>query len=332
MYTVRAGKFRRYHGEGLRQLLDVPTFLKNVRDFFLVIAGFWQSYFLLRKLKPNALFVKGGYVVVPVGLAAALQHIPYVTHDSDAVPGLANRIVGRWATLHAVGLPKEVYAYPAEKTITVGVPISHNFQAVTQDAKERFRHEIGLEHFKQLLFITGGGLGAQRLNEAVAEVAPKLLAANEHLGIVHVVGRDHEKTMSATYAKSLPTRDMERVKVLGFTNDLYQYSGAADVVITRAGATNLAEFALQAKACIIVPNPQLTGGHQTKNAEVIAKSQAAVVLEDAKLEKQSSLLTQSVQELLDSKEMRQQLGLALHRFARPTATKELAKLILGVVR
>src|SRR3990167_7210097 len=74
VYTVRAGKFRRYHGEGWRQLLDLLTFGKNVRDFFLVLIGLWQSYWILKKLKPVALFVKGGYVGVPVGLAAAWLH------------------------------------------------------------------------------------------------------------------------------------------------------------------------------------------------------------------------------------------------------------------
>jgi UDP-N-acetylglucosamine--N-acetylmuramyl-(pentapeptide) pyrophosphoryl-undecaprenol N-acetylglucosamine transferase len=121
-YTVRAGKFRRYHGEGIKQVFDVVTLYKNLRDVIFVLIGLWQSFWLLGRLHPDVIFIKGGFVGVPVGLMAALRGIPYVTHDSDAVPGLANRIIARWARLHAVGLPKEVYAYPPAKTVTVGVP------------------------------------------------------------------------------------------------------------------------------------------------------------------------------------------------------------------
>src|SRR5665213_2594114 len=112
VFTVRAGKFRRYHGEGFKQLLDVVTMAKNIRDFFYVIIGFWQSRRLLKQLKPAVIFVKGGFVGVPVGLAAATRQIPFITHDSDPIPGLANRIIARWAVMHAVALPKDIYPYP----------------------------------------------------------------------------------------------------------------------------------------------------------------------------------------------------------------------------
>jgi UDP-N-acetylglucosamine--N-acetylmuramyl-(pentapeptide) pyrophosphoryl-undecaprenol N-acetylglucosamine transferase len=85
-FSVRAGKLRRYHGEGLRQLFDLPTVGKNVRDMGYVVAGFGQSYRLLRRLKPDIVFVKGGFVGVPVGLAAARLGIPYVTHDVTRPP------------------------------------------------------------------------------------------------------------------------------------------------------------------------------------------------------------------------------------------------------
>jgi len=86
--TVRAGKFRRYNGEGWKQLLDIPTQAKNIRDAIYVLIGTWQSFWLLRKLKPSVLFTRGGFVSVPVALGAVLNRIPYVTHDSDSIPSL----------------------------------------------------------------------------------------------------------------------------------------------------------------------------------------------------------------------------------------------------
>lgn len=155
---VPAGKFRRYHGESfLQHLLDLPTIFKNIRDAFKVICGIWRSFWLLKRLRPSVVFVKGGFVGVPVGLAAAMLRIPYVTHDSDAVPGLANRIIARWATTHAVALPKEVYNYPTSKTVTVGVPIAHHYRPLDVKEQQAMRQSIGLADFKKVLLVTGGG-------------------------------------------------------------------------------------------------------------------------------------------------------------------------------
>src|SRR5207253_4160634 len=116
---------------GWKNLIDIPMMLKNLRDAFRVVIGMWQSYRLLKKLKPSVIFIKGGFVGVPVGLAAAKRKIPYVTHDSDVLPGLANHIIARWASAHAVAMPKQLYHYPQDKTYTVGVPVSGEYREVT---------------------------------------------------------------------------------------------------------------------------------------------------------------------------------------------------------
>ncbi|HXE10044.1 MAG TPA: glycosyltransferase, partial [Verrucomicrobiae bacterium] len=168
-YAVSAGKFRRYHGEGFKQLLDLPTMFRNFRDLFRVIAGIWQSRRLMDRLQPEIVFSRGGFVSVPVCLGAALKHIPYITHDSDPVPSLANRLIARWARLHAVALPTNLYPYPAKKTITTGIPLSEAFQPVTGALKKEYRDELKLSQSARMLFIIGGGLGSQRINEAVAD-------------------------------------------------------------------------------------------------------------------------------------------------------------------
>lgn len=328
VYTIRAGKFRRYHGEGWRQLLDIPTMVKNARDVLYVLIGLGQSYQLLKRLQPDVIFIKGGFVGVPVGLAAAKLHLPYVTHDSDALPGLANRIIARWATKHAVALPVEVYNYPAAKTVQTGIPLQADFQAVTPELKQRYRKELDLKPAAKLLFIIGGGLGAERVNGAVAEVVPHLLHEYPDLQVVHGVGRLHETTMQARYEAELEPKQQGRVQVVGYVPDVYRYSGAADLVITRAGATNLAEFAVQGKACIVVPNPLLTGGHQLKNAEYLANQHAAVILSEADLTADPNRLAKLVSDLLPAEQRLQALGKALQTFAMPDATHRLAALLL----
>jgi len=328
VFAVRAGKFRRYHGAGARQFLDVPTVVKNMRDILWFGVGTVQSFFLLKRLKPDCIFMKGGYVGAPVGLAAAALHIPYITHDSDAIPGLANRIVARWARVHAVALPKETYPYPQDKTVTVGVPVQADFRPVTSALQLQYKKEIGLEKFAKLLFVTGGGQGSRRLNSAVTTVVPTLLKKYPDLVIVQLAGQSQERVVRDAYQKVLGPANQDRVVVEGFISGLYRYSGAADVVITRAGATTLAEFAVQHKACVIVPNPFLTGGHQLKNAQILADRHACIDVTEQQLDANPEVLSGAVSRLLDNPKERQELSEELGKLAHAQAAGELAMLLL----
>jgi UDP-N-acetylglucosamine--N-acetylmuramyl-(pentapeptide) pyrophosphoryl-undecaprenol N-acetylglucosamine transferase len=328
VFTVRAGKFRRYHGEGLRQLLDLPTMAKNLRDAGYVIVGFFQSRKLLKQIQPKVIFIKGGFVGVPVGLAAAGLHVPYITHDSDAIPGLANRIIARWATKHAVALPADVYSYPADKTITTGIPLQAEFKPVGPELKLQYRAHLELPASAKVLFVIGGGLGSQRVNQAVAEAVPHLLHQFKDLYVIQAAGRANAAALKAAYAEKLGNEEQGRLQVHDYIPDVYRYSGAADIVITRAGATNLAEFAVQGRACIVIPSPFLTGGHQLKNAQYLADQQAALVLNEADLLADPHRLAKQVSELLRDPGRQKSLGQQLASFAKPKATEELARLIL----
>ncbi len=331
IYSVQAGKFRRYNKSKLAQLVDIPTIAKNIRDFGRLILGLWQSWWLLKRIKPNVIFIKGGYVGVPVGLAAAKQHIPYITHDSDAIPGLANRIIARWTTAYAVALPKETYPhYPPEKTFVVGVPVAENFQLITPATQQQFREELHLGSAKQILLVTGGGQGAQQLNRAIADCSRDLLKKYQEMMIVIAVGHKNEKEMTTFYHTHLDKEEQKRVIIKDYLEDLYRYSGAADLIVTRAGATSIAEFAAQAKACILVPNPYLTAGHQLKNAQLLADKGAVSIVNDDKLTNSKKLM-ETIITLLESPHDREILGQQLHKFAHRTAAKELAQLLLNTV-
>jgi len=327
MFSVRAGKFRRYNGEGLRQILDLRTMYLNIRDGFQVIAGLWQSFWLLHRLKPSIIFTRGSYVSVPVTLAAALLRIPYITHDSDAIPSLTNRIIARWATLHAVALPEELYPYPIDRTVTVGVPISKDYQLVTDALRQEYKKQLKLDGYDWVLLVTGGGLGAQRLNTAIVENSPELLRRYPGLVIIHLTGRAQEDIVKAEYGKLLPPEQQRRVMVKGFVTDMYRYTGAANVVIARGGATNLAELAVQAKTCIIVPNPLLTGGHQLKNTAALSKQGAIIEMTEDQIQ-QELRLASVVSDLIDNPAKSATIARELVSFARPDAARHLAELLI----
>lgn len=329
VYSVRAGKLRRYHQLSFRRYWRVKllSLALNLRDMVWVVVGTLQSYWLLGRLRPSCIFVKGGFVGVPVGLAAAVRHIPYVTHDSDAVPGLANRIIAKWARTHAVALPEEVYPYPEARTITVGVPVQGEFKKVTPALQREYRKEIGLDDNGRVLFVIGGGLGASPVNDAVVKDVPELLQEFPDLTVVHTAGRAHADAIKTQYDTILSDALKSRVVVKDFLTDVYRYSGAADVVITRAGATNLAEFAVQHKACVVIPHPNLVGGHQVKNARYLAEQGAIVVVEEATLTAGETLKT-AVADLLRDDTKRQALETAFGAFAKPDAAHHLAMVLL----
>lgn len=328
VFTVRAGKFRRYHGEGFMQLLDLKTMFLNFRDFFYVIIGLWQSWRYLGKIRPEVVFSRGGFVSVPVGLGAAMRKIPYITHDSDPIPSLANRIIARWASVHAVAMPVEIYPYPQTKTITTGIPISDNFVSVSKELNNKYREEIDVPIEAKLLFIIGGGLGSKTVNSAVVQALPHLLQEFEDLYVVHVVGRNNLSEIQHEYSQNMSADAKSRISVMGFIGDVYRYSGAADLIITRAGATNLAEFAAQAKPCIVIPSAFLAAGHQTRSAEYLQEQGAAQIIDDIELEEDPNRLSKIVAQLLNNREERQRLAHNLSSFAKPNATKDIATLII----
>ncbi len=329
---VRAGKFRRYHGEGLRQLLDIPTVVKNIRDAIWVAVGIWQSFWLLRRLRPSVIFIKGGFVGVPVGLAAAALRIPYVTHDSDALPGLANRIVAPWARKHAVALPKEIYTqYPQSTTVTVGIPLDENYRPLSAKDIADAKMRLDIPGDSRVILVTGGGLGAQRINNAMVACAKELLDRYSNLYILHLSGRANEDSVRQAYSSKLTDSELQRVRTHGFVTNLHLYSAAANVVVTRAGATSIAEFAAQQKACLVVPNPFLTGGHQLKNAVILEKAKAVRIVEESVLKHDDHALMPQLVELLDKPHIAKELGLELFKLDHKDSANELAKLLLSEV-
>ena len=172
VHVIRAGKLRRYHGVPLvRQLLDIPTVVRNLRDIAYIVIGFVQSFVLLLRFKPDVVFAKGGYVCLPLGYAAKLLRIPLVIHDSDARPGLTNKLLGRFAQAIATGSPLENYNYPAERSSYTGVPIDPAFHPFTEAEQRAARDTIGIVDIdKPLIVVTGGGLGAESINTGLVMI------------------------------------------------------------------------------------------------------------------------------------------------------------------
>jgi len=321
--AIFAGKFRRYHHLSvMRQLLWPSLVLLNIRDGFLVILGFLQSVVKLTIWRPDVIFAKGGYVCLPVGFAARLLCIPLVIHDSDAHPGLTNRILGKWATAIATGAPLENYSYPAKKTQYVGIPISADFHEFTDKEKLIARDQWGINSRYPLVVITGGGLGAIRINDAVAIMLQDLLKI---CSVVLISGEGQYDEL-----RSLTPPNDNRFQLHSFiSKNMASLLGAADLVVTRAGATTILELAALAKPTILIPNAKLTGGHQLKNAAVYHDQQAVVVIDEDELLDSPQILVLTIREVLSDSDHANQMAQKLAKFARPNAASDVAQMVLG---
>lgn len=325
IHTIFAGKFRRYHGESwLKRLVDVRTNLYNLRDLVYVALGLLQSLFLIPRLRPDVILLKGGFVGVPVGLGASLWRKPFITHDSDAMPGLANRLVSRWATYNATGMPTEFYSYPPDKARYVGVLVGDSYKPVTGELQNGFKQQLSIPVSSRVLVVTGGSHGAKRLNDSFLKLAPKLLEDYDDLHIIHQAGKGH----AGLYGQFAHAR----LSVQEFLQPIYIYTGAADVVVTRAGANTLAELGVQGKACVVVPNPLLTGGHQLKNAENLMRKGAVVAVDETEFKKSSEGLNQAIRSLLQDADKRKSLAQKFQAVSVPDAARKLAVLLLDIAK
>lgn len=304
--------------------MDLKTIFLNARDLQRIFRGIYASRRLLKKVKPDIVFIKGGFVAVPVGLACAMAKVPYITHDSDVVPGLANRLIARWALRHATGFEANLYPYAKNKTVFVGIPLSQNYQPINATNKRNYKRKINIPDESLLLLVTGGSLGAKRLNKYFEKAAANLLSKFPMLIIIHQTGTQSENIYS-----SMDQKYKDRLIKRDFLNDLYLYSGAADLVLARAGATTIAELAMQSKASVIVPNPELTSGHQTKNAKYLASINAAIVITETEIKDNPAKLEQTLSDLLESQSQRDVLSANLSKLSHKGAASKLAQLIIS---
>lgn len=321
---ISAGKFRRYHGASKWHYLQPSILIPNVRDVFKVGVGFVQSVWRLARWRPDVVFIKGGYVCLPVGYAARLLGIPIVLHDSDAHPGLTNRLLAPFAAKIGTGAPLEYYAYPTEKAHYVGIPVAPEFRPYTSTERRALKRELGFSADRPLIVVTGGGLGAMRINDAIVASRDILL---QEASVFLISGtKQFAEIQSATGERS-------GWRVEAFVSEgMARVLAAADLVVARAGATTLLELAALHKPTIIVPNGMLTAGHQLKNAKVYQDKLAAVVVTEQEMAKNEHVLAQKALHIIKAPKILQGLGRNFGTFAKPQAAADMAGIILTVAR
>lgn len=257
-YGISSGKLRRYFD------------LKNFSDPFKVVKGFSEAAKLLKKLKPDVVFSKGGFVSVPVVLAAKQQRIPVIIHESDMTPGLANKLSIPAASKVCCNFPETISHLPKGKAVLSGSPIREELLSGSRSKALNF---TGLSGTKPVLLIIGGSLGSVVVNEAVRSILPKLL---KKFDIIHLCGKGKlDQTLTAMNGYVQYEYISEELK------DLFALS---DIVISRAGANSICEFLALRKPALLIPlSAAASRGDQILNARSFEKQGYAAVLEEEQL-------------------------------------------------
>lgn len=302
---------------GQLKSVALMTRLKTLADLPL---GMLRCAALLRRFKPDVVIGVGGYVSGPTMLAAIVMRVPTLAFEPNAVPGLANRIVGRFVTAAAVNLRgTKRYFHGAEVT---GIPVREEFFRIADDGSMQSHGR-----WKQLL-VFGGSQGARVLNEMMPQIAGKLLKALPTLEIVHQTGGRQGDGTRAAYARAglVGNGEEDRVRVHPYLDRMPEEFAEADLVLCRSGASTMAELAAAGKASVLVPFPLAADDHQRKNAEAFVEAGAAVLLAEAELKPER--LLDVLRELLAEGAPLAGMGAKARELAHPRAVQEIVIMVL----
>ena len=274
-YGIASGKLRRYRS------------IKNLSDPFRVFRGYLQSRRLIRRLKPDVVFSKGGFVSVPVVLAAKHRHIPVIIHESDMTPGLANRIAIPAASYVCCNFPETIASLPEGRAVLTGSPIRAELFC---GSREKALAMTGFTAEKPLLLIMGGSSGSVFLNTVVRRLLPDLTAQFQ---IVHLCGKGN---LDASLAGTAGYVQYEYI-----SEELPDLFAGADLVISRAGANSICELLALRKPNILIPlSKNASRGDQILNARSFEKQGFSICIEEEDLT--DALLLSSVRDLWERKD------------------------------
>ncbi len=274
-YGISSGKLRRY--------FDV----KNFTDPFNVIKGFFEAKKLMKKLNPDVVFSKGGFVTVPVVVAAKLSKVPAIIHESDMTPGLANKLCLPFCTKVCCNFPEAIKNLPEKKAVLTGTPIRQELLSGNREAALTF---TGLTSDKPVIMIIGGSLGSVVVNNAVRKILPELL---KDFQVIHLCGK-------GKVDESLKTQK-GYVQYEYIKDELADLFALSDIIISRAGANAICEISALKKPNLLIPlSANASRGDQILNAHSFERLGYSKVIEEEQLT--DSLLLNEIQDLYKNKD------------------------------
>jgi UDP-N-acetylglucosamine--N-acetylmuramyl-(pentapeptide) pyrophosphoryl-undecaprenol N-acetylglucosamine transferase len=260
-FPIASGKWRRYFS------------WENLTDFFRLTKGFFDSLLVIRKFKPDLMISAGGFVSVPVAFAGKLMRVPILIHQQDVRPGLANKIMAPLADIITVTFKKSLGDY-GKKAIWVGNPVRHEFEENRIDRRTALQ-KLGIGMNMPILLVMGGGTGSLKINELVHESVQELM---NFCQVIHITGKNKSLESSQISSRNQNYQSFEFLN----TEGMLKVFTVADAIVSRAGMNALTEISYFKIPAILIPMPD---SHQEENAKIFEENEAAIVLDQKKLDK-----------------------------------------------
>lgn len=314
--SLLSSKLRRY--VALQNLIDIPKFFLS----------FFQAIFKVYWYMPDVLFSKGGPGSLPVVLAAKWYGIPIFIHESDAVPGLANRIAARFAKRIAIAFAEAGQYFEGKNVALTGNPV-RTFLLSGYDPQDVAKRALGFNPALPLILVLGGSQGAVPLNDFILNNLEPLIRDYQ---VLHQVGEKNLEEVQSELQfllKEFVAEEKARYRAVGFLKEEMKPAlAAADLVVCRAGSGTIFELAAAGKPALLVPLPEAANGHQSANAYAFAANGAAIVVEQNNL--LSNIVFTQLKKMFSEKETLAKMAAAAKQFAKPSSAAMIAEEVAKV--
>ena len=290
--------------------------LKNIKVLWLILKSQRMAKKIIKKFAPHAVVGVGGYASGPTLKMAAAMNIPTLIQEQNSYAGVTNKILAKKAKMICVAYDGMERFFPKEKIMLTGNPVRKSLINMNTNRSEAIK-KIGVDENKKCVLIVGGSLGARSINEAMLANI-ETIRENENINFIWQTGKlyfEEMKERCATMGKP------ENLIITDFVSDMAAALGASDLVISRAGAGSISEFALLGKAVILVPSPNVSEDHQTKNAMALVEKDAAIHVPDSKAKE--DMIRIAVETVLDPQKI-EALEKNVVKLGKPNAAEVIA--------
>lgn len=294
---------------------------KNLNLPLKLLYSFIKSFIIIKKFKPDIAIGTGGYASFPLLYVASLLKIPTLIQEQNFFPGISNKLLAKRADKICVVYSGMEKYFPPSKIVITGNPVREDIR-VLEKHKEKYYKLFGLNPDKKTLLVLGGSLGAKSINMAMINSIEKLLSDN--IQVVWQTGRYYNEIIN-----KFGINNKNGLFIIDFIQQMAEVYAIADLVVSRAGAITISELAIMEKPAILIPSPNVTEDHQTKNALTLAEKQAAILVRDNEAER---ILYAVISNTIYNDELLSRLSSAIKQFARESSTAEIADVIINLIK
>lgn len=299
---------------GLQRRLTIDNALFPVK----LVASLWESRKIIKQFKPDVVIGTGGFASGPLLQMANAMNIPTVIQEQNSYPGITNKLLSKKANAICVAYENLERFFPKEKIILTGNPVRQDLIAIDSKREEAISY-FNLDANKKTVLVLGGSLGARRVNQLIEKELDKMLSQN--VQIIWQCGK--------LYFEEYKKYNTANVQVMAFVERMDLVYAAADIVISRAGASSVSELCIVGKPVIFIPSPNVAEDHQTKNAKAISDKKGAILLRESELDSQFSLVFEA---LVKDEGKQKQLSENIKQLAMPEATNQIVDAIVKLIR